>query len=184
VSGVAIILGSGGSAVSEFDAALSLCPQAKVICVNDALRFCGVRADAFATLHPEKGERFLKGLDIEGLPLYASEVNANSRYPWIIIREQWAGTSGLFGVQIALNELRFERVILAGVPMDHAAGTIYKLHPRYRGKWANGYEDRYRRGWEKALPRLSGKVKSLSGWTRDLLGEPSKDWLSPLSAAR
>lgn len=178
--GVAIVLGSSRAALDELSAAFELCPGAPVICVNDSLRTCPVKAHAFATLHHEKARRFLRGLDIDGLPLFTMEQPARDEFQWTIVREKWAGTSGLYAVQIALNQLGFAGVIVAGVPIDHTHGTAYPLH---RGQpWAGGYHDRYRRAWAKAaLPFIRDRVRSMSGFTRELLGAPDADWLNNLS---
>lgn len=153
-----------------------------MICVNYALRTCPVKPFAFATLHPEKGRRFLEGIDYTALPLFSSEANSNDRFPWRVEKEFWRGTSGLFAVQVAIKTLGFAGVIVAGVPIDHVAGTTYKLEPRYAGKWANGYEDRYRSGWRLALPHIKDRVRSMSGWTKELLGAPSKQWIEALTS--
>lgn len=73
------------------------------------------------------------------------------------------GSSGLYAVGFAL--LRgASRVICAGVPIDDQPHYFYKPAP-FRA-------DGYRAAWERALPVIKGRVFSLSGWTRDLLGEP------------
>lgn len=179
VSRVAIVLGSSANALAELEAARALAPGAPVICVNDALRTCPEKASAFVTLHPEKAERFLKGIETEGLPLFTMEAPAYSS-GWIVRREKWNGTSGLYGVQVALEAMGFAGVIVAGCPIDHAHGTAYKTQKK---KWAGGNESRYRSGWNGALPTIRDRVRSMSGFTQALLGAPDADWIAGLSDA-
>ncbi len=64
-----------------------------------------------------------------------------------------SGSSTLYGVSAALI-LGYERIIVAGAPLSDSAYRIFRL------------------GWLDMLERMRGKVFSLSGWTRDLLGAP------------
>jgi len=78
------------------------------------------------------------------------------------------GLSGLFGVQVGLM-LGYERIVLAGIPMDDS-GTFWEP-PEVRRKY--GLES-YERAWKYARDNyFRGRVKSLSGNTRDWLGGPS-----------
>lgn len=83
------------------------------------------------------------------------------------------GSSGLYAVSVALH-LGFERVVLAGVPMTNERNAFrdeaqWKAFRRYTDAWV----DRSR----NALPLLAGRVRSMSGWTREILGPPELDWI-------
>lgn len=167
----AIVLGAGGRAVREFHEARALAPDALLIAVNVAVTRCRRPPDAFVTLHPEKGAGWKANAPHFPEETYSSDVNPYWR-PKHIVREKWGGTSGLYAAQIALEELEVERVILAGVPILPEARSLYGPGP-----WSEEHVDQYRAGWLKAFPRIVGRVRSVSGWTRDLLGYPSTDWL-------
>jgi hypothetical protein len=172
---VAIVFGSAANAQDDLEAARLLAPDAPIVCVNDSLKACTHSpVVAFATLHPERHKRFLEGANLDGVALYAHQECRG--WPGKVAKELWGGTSGLFAVQIALEVMGFAGVICAGVPISSDYGTAYKLQPG-RYKWAGGSEVRYRKNWTAALPALEGRVKSMSGWTRDLLGAPSREWL-------
>lgn len=94
---------------------------------------------------------------------------------WTFVRQ--AGMSGLFACKVALA-LGYEQVVLVGNPIDDK-GHFYDP-PK---GWTMGNEfswegTRYRhRGtlleWEcAATEEFQGRVKSMSGYTRELLGEP------------
>lgn len=81
-----------------------------------------------------------------------------------------SGSSGLLAVKAAQEE-GFERIILAGVPMQ-----INQKH-FFDGKaW---YErDMFTQAWLISLPLLKDSVRSLSGWTKELLGYPTETWFA------
>ena len=75
------------------------------------------------------------------------------------------GTSGLLAVHVALG-LGYDNIILAGIPMDNDSRFYDPPGPKSYGAESN------RDWWIKSLPLMNGKVRSCSGWTRSLLGEP------------
>jgi hypothetical protein len=79
--------------------------------------------------------------------------------------------SGLFAVKIAVS-LGYDRIIMAGCPMD-GTGRYYD-EPKQRGcyddpnmivAWRNIVHDN---------PEIQTRVRSLSGKTREILGEPER----------
>jgi hypothetical protein len=83
------------------------------------------------------------------------------------------GSSGMVAVMIALRHLEVDRVMLAGVPMTVDGGR-YDDHQDWKEALA------HQPSWENSLPLLMGKVRSFSGWTRELLGgePPTAEWLA------
>ena len=83
--------------------------------------------------------------------------------------DKWDGSSGLLAVTVALY-LGYTRIVLCGVPMDTKAahyddGAWWRDAPRYRSAWT------------RHLPKMKGKVKSFTGWTERILGEPTQAWI-------
>ncbi len=78
------------------------------------------------------------------------------------------GDSGLLAARVALA-LGFERVVLAGVPIDASP------HP-----WddpaapALDFGQHYRPAWAAMVHEFAGRVASMSGFTRELLGAPER----------
>ena len=68
------------------------------------------------------------------------------------------GSTGLFAAFFAIKALGAKKCMLAGVPLSDE----YAI---------------YRKVWEKYTNFLLGRVYSLSGWTRQLLGENEEDLL-------
>lgn len=80
------------------------------------------------------------------------------------------GSSGLFAVKVALVDLGFDRAILCGIPLTRS--------PHFFGgqPWAAALG--YRRTWAAIPPEFRARMRSMSGWTRVLLGGPA-DWARP-----
>jgi len=82
--------------------------------------------------------------------------------------EEWGGSSGLLATKVAL-ELGCDRIVLCGVPMESTPHFHIPLPLKGAG--------RYRRAWVERVGQLTGKVRSMSGWTAQFLGEPDEVWL-------
>ncbi len=78
------------------------------------------------------------------------------------------GSSGMHAVEVALH-LGADRVVVAGIPMD-GGGHFWDPTP-----WDSAMM--HREPWESAKPIWGDRVRSMSGWTADLLGVPDRGWL-------
>lgn len=85
----------------------------------------------------------------------------------------FGGSSGLIAVLVALDKLQVTHVILAGIPMSPERG-----HYDNSMSWSEGM--RHRKAWTTLLPRLLPRVRSMSGWTAELLGTPDRAWLETI----
>lgn len=75
-----------------------------------------------------------------------------------------SGSSAMTGVLAALR-MGYEKIVLCGCPLTGNAPE------------GNPYEA-FRLGWMDHREELIGKVKSMSGWTMELLGQPTEEWLN------
>lgn len=82
------------------------------------------------------------------------------------------GSSGMSAVGVAL-ELGADTVVLCGIPMD-PTGHFFDKEP-----WV-ACED-HREAWTNRIEKMRGRVWSMSGWTRELLGSPP--WIADREAA-
>ncbi|QCG93962.1 hypothetical protein E6C67_08415 [Azospirillum sp. TSA2s] len=142
---------------------------ARVIAVNRMIGAYKGKLWAGATLHPELAAEFRASRPGKW-PLFAPEAapGVTRTHPK---RDQWNGTSVLYAVRIALAQ-GAERVVVAGAPLDD--GPHFYDSPSLRR-----YLAQYRMGWSRYADELDGRVRSLSGWTRELLGHPFEgDWLN------
>lgn len=83
----------------------------------------------------------------------------------IVISDWWrpSGSSSLLGTQAALR-LGYTRIVLCGCPLtgSNANGSKYE-----------GFRD----GWKARKNDVAPYVRSISGWTADILGKPSPEWV-------
>jgi len=91
---------------------------------------------------------------------------ANTTVDIVYPHENPSGSSSLLGVKAATKKLGYEKVVLIGCPMD--TGNLLNKKKSYSV---------FQKGWLYFKSDLIGKVKSMSGWTRELLGEPTKEWI-------
>lgn len=72
------------------------------------------------------------------------------------------GSSGLYGTLCGLK-LGYKKIILCGIGLD------------------TDFHKRFSKTWERICPNIKNYVKSLSGLTKDILGQPTKEWLETQS---
>jgi hypothetical protein len=83
----------------------------------------------------------------------------------IFIKDWWrpSGSSSLLGVQAAL-QLGYQKIILCGCPLTGESAK----------------KDNYNTfhiGWTDKHKQIKDHVRSMSGWTKELLGAPTEEWL-------
>ena len=99
------------------------------------------------------------------LETHSRDSETKHKWPW-----HGGGTSGLGAILTALA-LGYQRVVLAGMPLDKGP---HNGEPHWRvtaieNEAAIGYMH-----WKRAMDlAFQGKVKSMSGTTKEWLGEPS-----------
>jgi hypothetical protein len=79
------------------------------------------------------------------------------------------GSSGMVAVDVALK-MGYQKMILVGIPLEAEKG-----HYDQPGSWDEATH--HRKPWEELDPAISVRIKSVSGWTRELLGAPTKEWV-------
>lgn len=91
--------------------------------------------------------------------------------PWVHVDKhsnQYGGSSGMFGATVAL-ECGYEEVILCGIPLEMSEGHLYDNRLDQLGLF-----EQYKGAWVQHLDKLVPRVRSLSGWTRQLVEKERK----------
>lgn len=146
-----------------------------IVATNDAGVIYPGRLDAWATLHHERFAEWRRRR--AGNSDYRAFIHAPlSGLAAEVVPERWSGSSGLFAAQIALQALGACGVVLCGCPLDADRAHFFNGRP-----WTDA--DVFRRGFEAARPVIRDTVRSMSGWTRDLLGGPDAQWLNDRATA-
>lgn len=168
----AIILAGAPTLWEDFLSIRHLLDSSDVITVNHSGCFYSGIIKFWVTLHPEKfakwkDTRKKMGYDMSfisvgygrphnvpiGMDFYADFWRGSNK-------NTSSGTSSLFAVKIAL-EAGYNKVILCGAPLED--DSCHALKP-----CGDEYTS-YRDAWIANLPKMKGKVVSLSGWTKTLL---------------
>lgn len=173
----AIVVGSGACVWDDLDKIEAANIKGEYIVVNDMGIHWQKEAFAWASLHGENFPLWSDRRRREGLPQIMRLITGKSAGDWEQVQklaevyeakfegQVVGGSSGHFAVKIALEDLGFDRVILAGIPM-----TITNAHFNDTRPWDEcpGFLE----GWRQSMPHIKGRVFSYSGWTRHMLGMP------------
>jgi hypothetical protein len=172
----ALILGGAECVWDDAERALDMFTPDAVLAINDSIPRWSGRLDYAVTLHPPQMEGWLKERRNKGLNV-SCEVWAHKHHGNVVHRvtTDWAGSSGLFACKVLMQE-GFGGIVLAGVPMERERGHIVRLKP-----WISA--TMFRKGWLVHKGEISAIVRSMSGWTMELLGSPTADWLQQVGSA-
>lgn len=172
----AVVLGGATGVWQELDHARALFEPDMVLAVNHAGRDYPGRLDHWATYHADLlpgwiAQRQAAGLAPAGHYWTAIYKGQKPRVPNLPFQfaEVTGGSSGLLGTMCALIA-GADRVVLCGVPMDPEREHFHKA-----GAWDEALK--YRKAWQDELGEIRDRVRSMSGWTADLLGKPTWEWL-------
>lgn len=180
---IALVLGSAECVDDDAQRALALFDPDCVIAINDMIANWPGPIDHAVSLHVENLPHWLDArAEIQpDRPMTWSHTGAArlGRLSQIADRmlPDWKGSSGLFAVAVA-RELGM-RAVLCGVPMESAHHVAGRSRATWNNqRWPEREVRNYRDGWMLNRNRIAPFVRSMSGWTRDLLGEPDELWLS------
>lgn len=167
-----------GGAASLFED-IELCPVAfdGVVACNEAGVEWEGELDAWVSLHRDKMGPWRARRERRGHPVAKCHVVTpgeherrfdlvtESRFPGM----SRDGSSGMFTAKVALCDLGFDRVVLCGVPLTRTP-HFFPTQP-----WSAALG--YRKTWSSIPEEYRARMRSMSGWTRVLLGSPA-DWVA------
>lgn len=171
----AIVLGGADCVWDDLASLGNLADTADIIAVNDSGYAYEGEIKYWVSLHPEKFKiwepmRAARTKETNYIKIgYAKQGKDKRQELSDEYTQNWrnaqgvelSGSSGLFAAKVAL-EKGYDEIILCGVPMDCRTNI-------HRGKqWAEFKN--YTAAWEAFKDKLLGKVRSQSGWTKNLLG--------------
>lgn len=176
-----LILGGAVNVLHEAREAFRLfTPDRIIACNHVGIRWPG-RLDAWVTFHPLEMHQWQderaslgRNTDYEAITYVHSKDKAvkariDRRHPHMWPGQRNSGSSGLFATRIALDD-GATHIVLAGIPIDRNGSHIVR-----GGEWHCA--DSYQETWRGVADRLT-RVRSMGGWTRQLLGEPTREWLA------
>lgn len=169
----ALVLGGAAGVWEEAAAVRKLFKPDLIIATNHAGRDYPQRVDHWVSFHVELLPGWIAAREQAGLPpagqYWSVERRLVASTPLEVRRvPNWGGSSGLLAVTVALD-LGCGRVVVCGCPLDMLAGHYDDPKP-----WRDA--GNYRRAWRARQTQMAA-VRSTSGWTRELLGSPTRGWL-------
>jgi hypothetical protein len=193
--GTLLVVGSAPCLFDDVQRALMLRPFAAIMLVNGACTTIE-RAEHVLSGHTDKAEAFAAARrkafpnapawQLHATAKEAHIADAHKTFPsvttWWDKSYCTGATSIAKGAVIGLRGLGFDEVILCGAPMDgsgYASTEACVDHYCHRigdpEKQKHRVIDGYRRKFkDKFAPLHKGRVFSMSGFTRDCLGEPTR----------
>ena len=160
----ALVCGSAATLLEDYYRAKELRPDADTIIVNDVSEI--LKGDLLYTLHPEKLDKWVQWQKTafgHTIPTYSYKAPADFIFPL----SGSSGSSGWSGAKLGLL-MGYPEVILCGVPL---LPIPYSKRGPAQDFMSQRGLDTYRRGVLDDL-HLHAQIKSMSGWTREVLGEP------------
>lgn len=170
----ALVVGDAACVDADVEAALALFEPDAVAATNNMIIRWPQRLDYAVTLHPDACPNWVgiqKAIrQRREAGLNTPETWAHKAHPGVDrFTKDWRGSTGLLAVKV-LREEGFERIVLAGVPMSASEAHFYSSE---RWRTANAYH----KGWLDHRSELSPYIRSMSGWTRTMFGEATRQWI-------
>lgn len=189
----ALVVGCAACIWDDVKRATTLHNFDAVYCVKQAGIYWPTKFDVWCSLHPEMMDKYEAERKAKGFPSgyeivapLSKEVGSHGQKGNIARRVSLfpkgvtsSPSSGIYAAYVAVQD--GFHVVLAGIPMQTSAGhflpgtrTIVLGHVR-GPQWLE--RDAFLAGFEQYKPHLRGKVKSMSGETKNIFGEPTLGWL-------
>lgn len=89
----------------------------------------------------------------------------------------WNGTTANLGIRIGLI-LGYLRIVLAGIPMDNSGNWYQSVIADDDVKQGKDHRAHLWKWIEIATRPIARMIRSMSGNTADMFGQPDKDWLT------
>lgn len=155
---ILIIIGSGNHERSD----LEQCKiSGHVFVAGDALAIYEKDIDGFAMwqVDPKMFNTVMEHREKEGLNTDFDKYTffTNQGFERISVPSYGAGDV-MYAIQVGLH-IGYDKIVLVDCPLD-------------------GYEESYQAGYKEAYESLKDKVRSMSGFTKELFGEPTKEWFN------
>lgn len=179
---VLLIIGDGRGVLEDIGAWYDIAEgivEYDTMCVNYSATICPHDIQHYAA-----GDAHMKDMRTvaESLPDSVLKHAWNANCPGFDIRWArngrggWNGTSGNLALKIGLA-FDYTRIVLAGCPMDNSGNWYSKIVAEDDIKAKKDHRHHLWKWCEIATRPIGKFVRSMSGNTRDLFGEPTRQWL-------
>lgn len=162
---VVVIIGSAPNWEHDLNNFRCMTEDYDIIAVGMSCPYSGY-VDYMATYHSKDIEVYKRKREELGLNTdykVISHLNTKENSVDIVIPYKPPSGSSALLAAFAAKKIGYKKIVLCGCPLE---GANARKAP---------YEV-FRKGWNHYKDEVIGIVKSMSGWTRQLLGEPSLKW--------
>jgi hypothetical protein len=163
------ICGGGSSLWDDYEKSKAF--GGDVMCVNVAGMFVPHPVHHLFSWHADRIGP-IKEWRTKEIPDDKSIVHATAPHPYVDYIWNFSGgtsTSGITAVELAWL-LGYRRIMLVGIPMDNSGYFYQRKHnPSLWDKWR-------KRELRDIGQKVKWQIKSFSGYTKELYGEPPEDW--------
>jgi hypothetical protein len=177
----AIVAGSARCLWDDLTLAEALAPRAHYVAVNTTGLLLPV-LHHLVSLHPEilSPIRAIRRQLDWVTDRHGEQVMTHSRRPHPDVDRTWpqtwgGGTSSLLAVRIAIA-LEYDPILCVGIPLDSTGRVMDDPRKPVRWDWTGADGDPCRLAWQEAwqtMPGFKDRVRSCSGFTRELCGPPA-----------
>lgn len=165
----ALVLGGAACVFTDVEQATSLGEFSHILGVNHVGVYWPGPFDGFVSIHGDRLPLWAERRRRRNLPPHKALIGpeqASLRFPG----QTSTGSSSLFAVKVALDVFGADRVVVCGAPLSPEAAHFDDPAPWNAARL-------YREGWKQALPHIADRVRSMSGWTGELLGKPDAQFI-------
>lgn len=172
-----LVLGGAQNVYDDLRAAIDTFGEPRLVIAAKDIWITYPRVDYVVSFHSERLPAECARRQALGLPLPAKAFIWGLAKPPELPFEVapvyvQGGSSGLMATMVATRLC--SKVIIAGIPNDP---TMKHFHDGRGNKpWVQA--ETFKLNWQGHYPELKDRVKSMSGWTQQLLGAPTHEWLA------
>lgn len=177
---ILLIVGDATDVMSDVSRFLEICPSGfDTMCINYSAKLIPWEIQHFIAgdSHMEDMQRMAQQLPDGCLKHCWNPQSIGFNIRWLRNgRTGWNGTTANLGIKIGIA-LGYTRIILAGIPMDNSGNWYSGVIPADDVKQGKDHRNHLWKWSEIASRPVSRLLRSMSGNTADLLGEPTTEWI-------
>lgn len=140
----------------------------------------GFRLDHWCSLHPDKMAKWIGWRAKAGLPdgFVTWAHGWQSKVDEVYVGAA-GGSSAMFAARVAMDRIGTKRVIWCGAPLDYGPHFDASREHEAEAPWGRSPANGSRAVWMARSRSIRNWGRSMSGWTRDLLGHPlTQEWVT------
>ena len=177
---VLLIVGDSADVLTDLEKFIALCPcKFDTMCINYSVNLVPWEIQHFIAgdSHMADMQKLAQRLPNSCLKHCWNPQSIGFNIRWLRNgRTGWNGTTANLGIKIGIA-LGYTRIVLAGIPMDDSGNWYKNLIPDNDVKQGKIHTNHLWKWGEIASRPIARLMRSMSGNTANLLGEPTAEWI-------